>query len=596
MSRDPLTPVEAAIRRRRRCVWLVLALLLGGLIYWLVAVNQYVIAHEAEEEHFLHGSIGAETANGLPVWAFRALPVIYADRMGGEGWRHFGLIYEQEDDPLPIGFSSRVVTGVERVWFNCSLCHVGTYRLPGQAEQQRIPGAPSNNLRLHELIAFLIRVGRDPGFTPDRLMEGIAGAGGDLSWPERLVYRHIVHPRLRDALAWVGERLDFIHRQQDWGPGRVDTFNPYKAIQFNFPMDEAHLAAAALDGASDYPAIWQQRPREGMNLHWDGNNDSVAERNLSAALGAGVTPVTVDRPAIARIERWMRDLPAPRWPGPVEGLRAAEGAGLYAAHCASCHGMGRDARAVLRDFPPPAGVTAAEKARVLAAAEAAWPSSCRPQGEGNPIPVFPEEAAYRTDAPVEGAARPSAPTGLADQATAPMDEPAPATYSRPASLPGAEGVAYDYDRGRYPCLGEVVALSAIGTDPGRWASYTREFAAAQNLLYAGKPWRFHRFRKTQGYASQPLDGIWARSPYLHNGSVPTLRDLMEPPALRPRLWQRGSDELDLARVGYRSDAAAPGRLFPYDTTRPGNSNAGHEYGTRLTPAQKDALVEYMKTL
>ena len=99
--------------------------------------------------------------------------------------------------------------------------------------------------------------------------------------------------------------------------------------------------------------------------------------------------------------------------------------------------------------------------------------------------------------------------------------------------------AYSYDRNRFPRLGEITPLDQIRTDRGRWASYTAEFAAAQNMLYAGYPWRFSHFRKTDGYANQPLDGIWARSPYLHNGSVPTLRDLLEPAAKRPSHWYRG---------------------------------------------------------
>jgi len=164
---------------------------------------------------------------------------------------------------------------------------------------------------------------------------------------------------------------------------------------------------------------------------------------------------------------------------------------------------------------------------------------------------------------------------------------------------GTDG-GYDYRTGPYPRLGRVEPLAAIGTDPGRWKSYTPEFAAAQNLLYAGYPWRFQRFRKTTGYANHPLDGIWARSPYLHNGSVPTLRDLLEPAEHRPRVWYRGSDEFDLERVGYRSDAAAPGgNLFRYDTSVPGNARTGHEgarYGTDLPASDKDALVEYMKSL
>ena len=551
---DPLSPVEQAVRKRSRWVWALLIAVLAWLVYWLVAVNQYVVAQKSEQDHFLHGSIGAETASGLPYWVFKALPEIYRDKLGDEGWGRFGLITRDGDD-LPIGISRRVVTGVERVWFNCSLCHVGSYRLPGSDRQYLIAGAPSNNLRLQEMIVFLIEAGRDPGLTSDALMQGIKAAGGDLSWPERLIYRHLAFPRVKDRLQWVGERLAFIDRQEPWGPGRVDTFNPYKAIQFNFPMDQAHIGAAALNGASDYPAIWQQNPREGMNLHWDGNNDSVAERNLSAALGAGVTPITVDRAAIRRVEDWMRHLPAPRFPGPVDAAKARQGEAYFARFCAACHGRG----------------VPLEDAETRASAGAAGLDCAAPH------PPSASYSEYRAAAAPAANEVPPAPYGEGDFAYVP---------ARP----------YDYDRGRYPCLGRTVPLARIGTDPGRWNSYTREFAAAQNLLYAGYPWRFHRFRKTDGYANHPLDGIWARSPYLHNGSVPTLRDLLEPTQARPALWYRGSDELDLDRVGYRSDAAAPGRLSPYDTARPGNSNSGHDYGVHLSDDQKAALVEYMKTL
>lgn len=506
---DPPTPVEVEKARARRWRWLVVVLVLVLVGYWLLFVNQYVVAYESDEEHFLHGSIGSETATGPPYWVFRALPVIYADKLGPEGLRRFGFLYASPDADLPIGVSRRVVSGIERAWLNCSVCHVGTYRLPDEEERHFIVGAPSNNLRLQEFILFLADAGRDPGFNADTLIAAINSeeVGGNLNALERLIYRHIVFPRVKRAFLELNTTLEFVRRQEPWGPGRVDTFNPYKAIQFNFPMTPENISGAALDGSSDYPAIWRQRPREGMFLHWDGNNDSVAERNLSAALGAGVTPTTVDRRSLARIERWMSDLPAPPFPAPdaIDAELAAEGEGLYLRYCAECHGTGR----------------------------------------------------------------------------AGLDPP------------------YDYDTNRYPRLGRVEPLEEIGTDPGRWASYTEAFAAAQNLLYTGYPWRFRRFHKTEGYANHPLDGIWARSPYLHNGSVPTLRDLMEPSSRRPAVWYRGSDELDLARVGYRSDANAPGDLFLYDTGRPGNSNAGHEgrrYGTHLPPRAKDAIVEYMKTL
>ncbi len=116
-------------------------------------------------------------------------------------------------------------------------------------------------------------------------------------------------------------------------------------------------------------------------------------------------------------------------------------------------------------------------------------------------------------------------------------------------------------------------------------------------LYPDSPYRFSHFRKTNGYANHPLDGIWLRGPFLHNGSVPTLRDLLDPP-------ERGRDASSAAttcstrsKVGFVSDVpTADGQSFTrYDTTVPGNSNSGHVYGTTLSDDDKRAIVEYMKT-
>lgn len=95
----------------------------------------------------------------------------------------------------------------------------------------------------------------------------------------------------------------------------------------------------------------------------------------------------------------------------------------------------------------------------------------------------------------------------------------------------------------------------------------------------------------------PLDGIWARAPYLHNGSVPTLADLLNPPAERPSVFARGYDVYDEQKVGFVSDSAearAEGSI--YDTKIPGNGNGGHLYGTTLSNDQKQDLLEYLKTM
>ncbi|HYN20386.1 MAG TPA: hypothetical protein VE078_05465, partial [Thermoanaerobaculia bacterium] len=116
------------------------------------------------------------------------------------------------------------------------------------------------------------------------------------------------------------------------------------------------------------------------------------------------------------------------------------------------------------------------------------------------------------------------------------------------------------------------------------------------------PARFSHFRKTFGYANSPLDGIWLRAPYLHNGSVPNLRELLEPRAKRTKKFWIGYDVYDYENVGFVTqgpEAEAEGWL--YDTNllaNRGNGNQGHEgqvYGTELPPDEKDALIEYLKT-
>ncbi len=149
-------------------------------------------------------------------------------------------------------------------------------------------------------------------------------------------------------------------------------------------------------------------------------------------------------------------------------------------------------------------------------------------------------------------------------------------------------------------VGHVTQIAAIATDRGRLDSYTRELAVNQGTLYAGYPWRFTRFRKTWGYANMPLDGLWLRAPYLHNGSVPTLRDLLEPASGRPARFYRGYDVYDPVKVGFVSDVPSEGarQHFDYDTSLPGNANHGHEgeaYGTALAADDKTALVEFLKT-
>jgi hypothetical protein len=105
------------------------------------------------------------------------------------------------------------------------------------------------------------------------------------------------------------------------------------------------------------------------------------------------------------------------------------------------------------------------------------------------------------------------------------------------------------------------------------------------------------------YKVRPLDGVWATPPYLHNGSVPTLYDLLSPVAERPKTFYTGSRDFDPVKLGLKTDAA-PG-LTLFDTSKPGNLNIGHEFsdtpgsgviGRFLQPDERSAIIEYLKTL
>lgn len=105
------------------------------------------------------------------------------------------------------------------------------------------------------------------------------------------------------------------------------------------------------------------------------------------------------------------------------------------------------------------------------------------------------------------------------------------------------------------------------------------------------------------YKARPLDGIWATPPYLHNGSVPNLYALLSPVAERPRVFYLGNREYDPVNVGYHTEKVSGG--LQLDTSIRGNSNSGHEFnngfgkgiiGSLLTPDERRALIEYLKTL
>jgi hypothetical protein len=98
----------------------------------------------------------------------------------------------------------------------------------------------------------------------------------------------------------------------------------------------------------------------------------------------------------------------------------------------------------------------------------------------------------------------------------------------------------------------------------------------------------------RAYIARPLSGIWATAPYLHNGSVPSLAELLEPPANRVKTFHVGERSFDPANVGYSTRQGSS--TTELDTSTPGNSNRGHSKADALKPDQRKQLLEYLKTL
>jgi hypothetical protein len=104
--------------------------------------------------------------------------------------------------------------------------------------------------------------------------------------------------------------------------------------------------------------------------------------------------------------------------------------------------------------------------------------------------------------------------------------------------------------------------------------------------------------EAHAYESRVLHGIWATAPYLHNGSVPNLWELLQPPAQRKPSFMVGSKTYDPKNVGYVTDSSPfkDGKLVVGAEAEAGNSNAGHECGTTLSDDDRWALIEYLKQL
>jgi hypothetical protein len=352
------------------------------------------------------------------------------------------------------------------------------------------------------------------------------------------------------------------------------------------------------------------------------------------------------------LERALRSLKAPAWSElarrgllpPVDPVRARAGKAVYAANCAMCHVVPGTAEATVtrqrslqnlqgtgtqtftRTFgkifvAPPERLLPAN--RVLEAGGKACTGTCKDRPEtrngdvyllrtisgpdGKPVAVRVGDASSLTQDSagtdlqfLTHLARRTTTLSASDPRQAALlsgyrANPSlpPGTVASDGTLPTALLLATAAGQlALQPYLDQGARLTPSGTldftaVPDRYQNFVED----QN---ATDPDHASPLSPPLGYYARDLAGIWATAPYLHNGSVANLVELLTPPAQRAKQFYVGSNVFDPARIGFSTEPTPVATLL--DTAVPGNSNAGHAYGTELSAAEKERLIEYIKTL
>lgn len=401
-----------------------------------------------------------------------------------------------------------------------------------------------------------------------------------------------------------------------FGPGRLDAVG-YIYDHVSRINGGSHEVRNETDAPVNYPFLWNVPKLDRVqwtgfvpNAKFLGFDLGAMIRNIGEVIGVFAdvpTPLPADNLLtgyassvragnLVRIEDMLGKLRPPAWPNSLFGTPnpdlVAQGRSLYEKNCASCHQM-HDRRDLLTPITT-------HMTRL-------FPNGVKELLGTKPLGTDPWTACNGYQA--------TAPSGYF------LGMPSVPGYTIGYGLMGPW--AHSLDMTAWTALGiaerDAVAIGIDGalqaTIGGAWFgnSWLPIGQIPRILLNPTQPHdlivgpaskdkqkRLAACRKLDGsllaYKARSLNGIWATAPYLHNGSVPTLYDLLLPPDQRPKTFYTGSIEFDPVKVGY---VTAPNSQndFLLDTRIPGNSNAGHDYGNdTFTEQDRKALVEYMKTL
>lgn len=489
---------------------------------------------------------------------------------------------------------------------NCSACH--TTEITFKGRRFRVEGAPTladfKGLVDGTENALRATLGDEERFT--LFARQVLGVSLD---PRKV---QSLSSQVTEQLVWIEALRQINHGDVDAGPARLDAQGHIltKVSMINGATSPGTEFSA--DAPASYPFIWNTHQQK--LLQWNGIAPSLLKirllgratdvgaliRNVSEVIGVfahidaqrGWVELGYDSSVrvteMVGLERLLSQLYSPVWPesilGPIDRDIAAQGRELFEANCRECHAhLG----------PTDLTTAANDEMRDL-------------KETGTDVFLACNTYLRTTDA---GNMAGQYPLGFF------IDEKIKDNDAVHAMLVNAAAGAI------YAKVGELISAIFSEIEPGPPVVIA---AALPGEVLPGvvDPVKKERARqcltssdKLLAYKARPLNGIWATAPYLHNGSVPTLYDLLLPAKarnvatndpvptgeLRPESFGVGSREFDPRKVGFVSAESENPWVFnvrdPNGNIIPGNSNAGHNYNNaQFNETQRLAIVEYLKGL
>nr|WP_310523739.1 di-heme-cytochrome C peroxidase [Polymorphobacter sp.] len=584
----------------------------------------------AETLNWYHGSQGSRL---MPKAWFEALEVANsADRFFTiRRMQAFGYIAPDADDKsgLPIGFAvdftdDSKLKRTQLRWFtgqgpkepwiglNCAACHTAEIR--GGEENLRIEGGPGMG-DFQSLVEQLDLSIEATLANPDKFQRFAVAVLG----PEKLAQDSA---RLRGELARLAAWEQLIKAANDpavagretvrYGHARLDAvghiLNKVAVLAtYDAPMGSKPQFSAPADAPVSYPFIWNTQQHD--RVQWNGiaanhglklpsgeifdygalgrNTGEVigvfADVVLTKKAGLGGYESSVNVKNLDAMEVLLARLEPPRWPAGL-GVPAKQsvdaGRILFAANCQECHA----------ELPRIADGNGGERPDLKTPIRAVMTPIFGPRGVGTDPWMACNAFTFRARTGTLEGTRSAFVSG--DPFTPIADNRQMLVAVITGTLAGQKrAIAATFAKALFGLPREI----EVGA--GFAAEETAQKSPQQRLAIC----KANAANELIAYKGRPLTGVWATAPYLHNGSVRSLYELLLPPAKRATSFPVGTRVLDPVRVGYvDADGTAP-TTFTVNTSQgvaiPGNSNAGHDYGNAaLSPTDRQALVDYMKTL